>query len=106
MGKGRDTTPHREIRCHSFLLLIEKDKLGGDCTWTGCVPSKALLHAARVAHQISAASEIGSGTKIVEVAEGRAGTGPDDKVPPLSIHLWASAGFTERLSAHHGAAGP
>ena len=38
------------------VLLIEKDKIGGDCTWTGCVPSKALLHTAGVAHQIRAAS--------------------------------------------------
>ena len=28
--------------------LIEKDKLGGDCTWYGCVPSKTLLKSARV----------------------------------------------------------
>ena len=26
--------------------LIEKNKLGGDCTWYGCVPSKALLKSA------------------------------------------------------------
>lgn len=29
------------------VLLVEKDKPGGDCTWYGCVPSKALLHLAR-----------------------------------------------------------
>ncbi|MDZ7773627.1 MAG: NAD(P)/FAD-dependent oxidoreductase [Balneolaceae bacterium] len=27
--------------------LVEAGRLGGDCTWTGCVPSKTLLHAAR-----------------------------------------------------------
>jgi len=41
------------------VLLIEKSKIGGDCTWTGCVPSKALLHAAGVAHQLRAASDVG-----------------------------------------------
>lgn len=31
-------------------VLIEKDKMGGDCLNTGCVPSKALLAAAKNAH--------------------------------------------------------
>jgi pyruvate/2-oxoglutarate dehydrogenase complex dihydrolipoamide dehydrogenase (E3) component len=27
-------------------LMVEADRLGGDCTWHGCIPSKALLHIA------------------------------------------------------------
>ncbi|MDA8099044.1 MAG: FAD-dependent oxidoreductase [Nitrospiraceae bacterium] len=33
------------------VAMIEKNLLGGECTNAGCVPSKALLKAARVAHQ-------------------------------------------------------
>ncbi len=31
-------------------MMVEKDRLGGDCTWTGCVPSKTLIKAASVLH--------------------------------------------------------
>lgn len=40
-------------------MLIEKDRLGGDCTWTGCVPSKTLLKAGKVVHQIKNAGKFG-----------------------------------------------
>lgn len=35
--------------------LIESHRLGGDCTWYGCIPSKTLLHAAKVAHDARSA---------------------------------------------------
>ena len=40
-------------------LLVEKDKLGGDCTWTGCIPSKALLKAAKVREHARTAARYG-----------------------------------------------
>ena len=41
------------------VALVEKGRLGGDCTWTGCVPSKTLLRAAKSAHAIKDASRFG-----------------------------------------------
>lgn len=41
------------------VALVEKHRLGGDCTWTGCVPSKALLKAAKTAQQMRAAGRLG-----------------------------------------------
>ncbi len=42
------------------VLLIEKNRLGGDCTWSGCVPSKALIHCAREAKVLRDAVQGGS----------------------------------------------
>src|SRR5687767_15743386 len=39
--------------------LIERGAMGGECLNTGCVPSKALLAAAKAAHQARAAGRFG-----------------------------------------------
>ena len=45
------------------VVLIERDRTGGDCLWTGCVPSKALLAAASVAETVRSASRFGIDTE-------------------------------------------
>ena len=56
------------------VALVEKNKVGGDCTWTGCVPSKALLKAAKVAHEVRTASRFGisADVPVVDMAQVRA----------------------------------
>lgn len=41
------------------VALVEKERLGGDCLWYGCVPSKSLIHAARSAYEVKHASRFG-----------------------------------------------
>jgi len=39
--------------------LIEKRKIGGDCTWFGCIPSKTLIKSAQMAHDLTRLKEFG-----------------------------------------------
>ncbi|HYW34204.1 MAG TPA: FAD-dependent oxidoreductase [Balneolaceae bacterium] len=44
-------------------LMVEANKLGGDCTWTGCIPSKTLLHASKMAFTAKQAEAFGQVTE-------------------------------------------
>lgn len=41
------------------IALLEKERIGGDCTWTGCVPSKSLIKVANVAQTMRSAAQFG-----------------------------------------------
>lgn len=41
------------------VVLVEKRALGGDCLYTGCVPSKTLIRSARFAHEARNAQRYG-----------------------------------------------
>ena len=41
------------------MAIIEKSKLGGDCTWYGCVPSKSLIASSKAVHAVKTASRFG-----------------------------------------------
>jgi pyruvate/2-oxoglutarate dehydrogenase complex dihydrolipoamide dehydrogenase (E3) component len=47
--------------------LVEQHRLGGDCTWVGCVPSKTLLRASKAAHLIRTADRFGLAAMRAEV---------------------------------------
>mgnify|MGYP003561811445 CR=1 FL=1 len=48
-GSGGYAAALRAAELGLSVALIEKDKLGGTCLHRGCIPTKALLHAAEVA---------------------------------------------------------
>ncbi len=54
-------------RLGARVLLVERDRTGGDCLWTGCVPSKALLAAAGVAASARTGHRFGIGVAAVSV---------------------------------------
>ncbi len=47
------------LQLKARTALIDKGPIGGDCTWTGCVPSKSLIKAATVAHHVRGAARFG-----------------------------------------------
>jgi len=49
------------------VILIEKDKMGGDCLNTGCVPSKALIRSSSIASGIRRAAEFGLDSEDLKV---------------------------------------
>ncbi len=65
-GSGGITASRFAARSGARVALIEGHRVGGDCTWTGCVPSKALLKAAKVAHGTRIASGFGLGAAMTE----------------------------------------
>lgn len=49
------------------VVLIEEDRMGGDCLNTGCIPSKALIRSARIASYLRRAGEFGLRAGVPEV---------------------------------------
>ena len=66
-GSGGLTAAQFAARLGAKVALVEKERIGGDCTWTGCVPSKALLKAAKVAYEVRTAAHYGIYTDSPEV---------------------------------------
>jgi pyruvate/2-oxoglutarate dehydrogenase complex dihydrolipoamide dehydrogenase (E3) component len=52
------------------VAVVERSRVGGDCLWTGCVPSKALLASAKAAHTVRHADRfgIGASTPAIDLA--------------------------------------
>ena len=57
------------------VLIIEKHKSGGECTWSGCVPSKGLINEAKDVHIARKFSEVNVDTsevlqRVRQISEG------------------------------------
>jgi dihydrolipoamide dehydrogenase len=63
-GSGGYACALRAAHLGLSVALIEKDKLGGTCLHRGCIPTKALLHAAEVADSARDGEQFGVKTTL------------------------------------------
>jgi dihydrolipoamide dehydrogenase len=63
-GSGGYACALRAAELNLSVALIEKDKLGGTCLHRGCIPTKALLHAAEVADTARESAQFGVSTTL------------------------------------------
>jgi len=66
-GSGGYATALRAAQLGLSVALIEKDKLGGTCLHRGCIPTKALLHAAEIADSARDADQFGVKAELVGI---------------------------------------
>ena len=104
-GSGGLTVAAGSAAVGARVILLEKDRMGGDCLNYGCVPSKALLKAAKVAQTVRTAAHYGirgpgplpaQDLKLVMdyVRAARARIAPHD-----SVERFTALGVEVRLSA-------
>ncbi|MBW1684110.1 MAG: FAD-dependent oxidoreductase [Deltaproteobacteria bacterium] len=59
VGSGGLSSAILALKLGKKVGVVEKRKIGGDCTWYGCVPSKALIRSAAVAAEANHVSDYG-----------------------------------------------
>jgi len=59
MGSGGMVAAEFAATIGLRVAVVERGRVGGDCLWTGCVPSKALLASAKAAHTMRVADTYG-----------------------------------------------
>ena len=66
-GSGGLVVASAAAQLKAKVALVERDRLGGDCLWFGCVPSKSFIHAARIAYEVKNAKRFGIYTQDPEI---------------------------------------
>lgn len=66
-GSGGYACAFRAAQLGLSVALVEQDKLGGTCLHRGCIPTKALLHAAEVADSARHGARFGVNTSLESI---------------------------------------
>ncbi|AVT39482.1 dihydrolipoyl dehydrogenase [Plantactinospora sp. BB1] len=66
-GSGGYAAALRAAQLDLSVVMIEKGKVGGTCLHNGCIPTKALLHAAEIADQTRESEQFGVKAELVGI---------------------------------------
>ncbi|MFQ6090517.1 MAG: FAD-dependent oxidoreductase, partial [Candidatus Bipolaricaulia bacterium] len=66
-GPGGYVAAIRAAQLGKEVTLVEQDRLGGICLNVGCIPSKALIHAANLYHKIPQLESLGISVNDVQI---------------------------------------
>ena len=95
MGSGGLVAARFAAKLDLRVGAIERHRIGGDCLWTGCVPSKALLASAKVAHHMRTADRYGVRAVEPEVS----GKAVWDRIKRIQAEIAAAEDSAEHLEA-------
>ncbi|MFG1952570.1 dihydrolipoyl dehydrogenase [Micromonospora sp. NPDC048830] len=102
-GSGGYATALRAAQLGLSVALIEKGKLGGTCLHNGCIPTKALLHAAEIADQTRESEQFGVKAELVGIDMAAVNSYKDGVISRLYKGLQGLVGGSKNITFVAGA---
>jgi choline dehydrogenase-like flavoprotein len=88
-GSGGLTAARIAASLGARVLLIDNERLGGECLYTGCVPSKSLIHVARLIDHVRTAARLGLNASNIEIDMAQvADSFQSEHLCPWRRHRW------------------
>ncbi|MGW1057901.1 dihydrolipoyl dehydrogenase [Micromonospora sp. CA-111912] len=102
-GSGGYAAALRAAQLDLSVALVEKGKLGGTCLHNGCIPTKALLHAAEIADQTRESEQFGVKAELVGVDMAGVNSYKDGVISRLYKGLQGLVGSSKNITFVAGA---
>ncbi|SIN11415.1 dihydrolipoamide dehydrogenase [Micromonospora cremea] len=102
-GSGGYAAALRAAQLDLSVALIEKGKLGGTCLHNGCIPTKALLHAAEIADQTRESEQFGIKAELVGIDMAGVNSYKDGVISRLYKGLQGLVGGSKNITLVAGA---
>ncbi|WP_320069691.1 dihydrolipoyl dehydrogenase [Micromonospora sp. RTGN7] len=102
-GSGGYAAALRAAQLDLSVALIEKGKLGGTCLHNGCIPTKALLHAAEIADSTRESEQFGVKAELIGIDMAGVNSYKDGVVSRLYKGLQGLVGSSKNITFVAGA---